>query len=113
MGSTRVIYSDSTTAECGVVLKHLNFEEDQKSGCWLSVDDSAVKIYIAWGKAPYYPQLFQNLSFTPRIQVLFKTKQDLDLIEPLAQKVAGMLKNLDPKTNIRLFDPDSGREIIS
>jgi len=38
MGHTRVLYTDSTSAECGTILKMLNFEEDIRTSSYQHAD---------------------------------------------------------------------------
>jgi hypothetical protein len=111
MGYTRVIYTDSTTAECGTILKTLNFEEDPKAGCYLLTDDLSVKVYIVWGKADYYPEIQKRLRFGPRVQVHLKTKAEVDKLDSFTREAVVALRNLDPNTIIQVFNADTGDEV--
>ncbi len=111
MGHTRVLYTDSTSAECGTVLKMLDFQEDLRNSCYQHRNDPGLKIYIVWGKADYYPEILERLLFTPRVQVHFKTKEQLKRLETCAREAAAALKSLDPASRIQVIDPANGSEL--
>lgn len=111
MGHTRVIYTDSTTAECGTVLKMFSFEEDARGGCFVLNEDGVLKAYVLWGKADYYPDFLVQLGFSPRVQVILKTKDRPDRLDSYTREVVVALRNLDPGASIRVFDADLGAEI--
>jgi len=111
MGHTRVLYTDSTSAECGTVLKMLSFEEDLRTSCYQRLDNPGVKIYIVWGKADYYPELLARIPFPTRVQVHFKTKDRAERLATVVREAETALKILDPSCRIQVFDPATGEEI--
>jgi hypothetical protein len=113
MGHTRVLYTNSTSAECGTVLKMLNFEEDLRTSCYQRLDHPGIKIYVVWGRSDYFPHILARVPFAPRVQVHFKTKDELDRLETYVRETAGALNKLDPSSRIQIFDPLSGEEILS
>ena len=111
MGETRVIFTDATTAEAITILKSAGFLETADGGCFLS-DRSPIKVYSVWGKAPYYPDLLSKVSFTSRIQVHFKCKdQDQEFLDETVRSVAQGLVRLCDTTKIMVFDANTCEEI--
>jgi hypothetical protein len=111
MGNKLVLYTTSTSAESSNVLKSLDFTEDQKKSCFIHAAGNSVKIYVVWGKSPYYPEIMARLDFAPRVQIHLKSKDQPDQVDYYAHETVSALRNLDPETRIRLFDPESGGEI--
>ncbi len=112
MGHTRVIFADSTSAECYTILKMFDYTEDQKSQCWFNPEEQSIKVYIVWGKADYYPALLRRLSFGPRVQIHLKTRDQVEKIDALAREAVVALKNLDPNTHIQVFNADTMEELL-
>lgn len=111
MGHKRVIFTESTTAECTSVLKAFGFEEDLREGIWLQGEGVPVKAIVAWGKAEYYPELFPRIDFAPRVQVHFRSKEGGQEVEFFTRETVRALRNLDGRTRIRVFNPESGEEV--
>jgi hypothetical protein len=110
MGQTRVIFTDATTAEAISVFKTMGFMETPEGGCFLN-PNSPLKIYSLWGKAMYYPDLFKQLDFTPRIQVHLKCKEETSILNEILQ--AGIQGFLDLASNTRIivFNANTGEEV--
>jgi hypothetical protein len=102
MGSTRVLFTDATTAEASIAMKRQGFVETPEGGCFLS-QKSPVRVYIAWGKALYFPDLLEQVSFTPRIQVHFKCSENTDL-DSLVSETVRQLKQFSQDTVCTAFD---------
>lgn len=111
MGHTRVIYTDSTTAECAVVLKVFNFEEDNRNGCYTAPENQSLQVYLLWGRTEYYPDFHRKLRFLPRVQIHLKTDDKTDRLDYLTHETAVALKNLDPNSHIQIFNTDTNSEI--
>lgn len=111
MKHTRVIYTDSTTAECHTALKNLNFEEDSDQGAFTHLEDDSIMIYLLWGRNEHYPDLHVRLGFNPRVQVHLISGEKVDELDNATREVAVALRNLDPNSRIQIFDTDSKLEI--
>ena len=112
MGHTKIVVTDATTAEVITVLKTLGFVETAEGGCFLS-QHSPIQIHSLWGKAPHYPDLLRNLSFSPRVQIHFKSVDDGATLTELLHSCNRALLGLSAKTRIQAFDTDTSREIPS
>ncbi len=112
MGETRVLFTDATTAEAITVLKSLGYMEASEGGCFKN-ERSPLRIYSVWGKAMYYPDILQKVEFTPRIQIHFKCKDPIPLIDEIAQACAKGLLKLQGGTKLRIFDANTGQEVSS
>jgi len=110
MGQTRVVYTDATTAEAITALKTLGYNEVPEGGCFTN-QATALKIYAAWGKARYYPELLSALSFSPRVQIHFKCGDDTPLLNETVQACSLALRRLSGQTQIRIYDINSGAEV--
>ncbi len=112
MSQTRVIYTDSTSAECSNVLKAFNFEENSQEGAFVNQDNPAIKAYLVWGKIEYYPEFHQKLTFSPRVQVHFKSKEDVSDLNLFIKETVLALRNLDSNSQIQVFDANSKTEFF-
>lgn len=110
MGSTRVIYSDATTAEAATILKSCGFLETNQGGLFTS-PSSPVKIYIVWGKSSYFPEILEKLDFAPRIQIHLKCREDHPELAELTLSAASGLRANAPGTVVRVFNADLRVEI--
>ncbi len=110
MGNKLVLYTTSTSAESSNVLKSFDFREDPKNGCFVHAAGNPVKIYVIWGKAPHYPEIMARLDFAPRVQIHFRAKEQPEQVDYFAHETVAALRNLDPETQVRLFDPETGGE---
>jgi hypothetical protein len=110
MGQTRVVYTDATTAEAITALKTLGYNEVPEGGCFIN-QGTALKIYTAWGKARYYPDLLSSLSFSPRIQIHFKCGEGTPLLNETVQACTQALTRLSGGTRITVFDINTGQDI--
>jgi hypothetical protein len=113
MGHTRVIFSTSTSAECFTLLKHLEFEDRDGKGCFTQSGDNAVRIYVVWGKAPYFPELNRRIPFPVRVQVHLKTKDRVDELDRCTRETVQGMRSLDDTCQYLVFDPSDGREITT
>jgi hypothetical protein len=112
MGHTRVIYTDATTAEAATALKSNGYLEGNQGGLFTS-HSSPVKVYVVWGKSPYYPEIVARLEFTPRIQIHLKCREGgAELTEMVSATAAG-LRSLCPGTRIVAYDADRGEQVPS
>lgn len=112
MGQTRVVYTDATTAEAITALKTLGYNEVPEGGCFTN-QATALKIYTAWGKARYYPELLSALSFTPRVQIHFKCSDETPLLNETVQACSAALRRLSGQTLLCIYNINSGSEITS
>lgn len=110
MGKTRVIFTDATTAEAINTLKTLGYFEVSEGGCFVD-NTTAIKIFVVWGKAKYYPDLLDQITFTPRIQIHFKTGSKNQSLAEIVQSCAQGLKLLSDQTQIQGFNVNSGKKI--
>jgi hypothetical protein len=110
MGSTRVIYSDATTAEAASALKSCGFQESNQGGLFTS-PSSPVKVYIVWGKSSYYPEILSRLDFAPRIQIHFKCRENHPELSEIPLAAAKGLRGNSPETQVRIFNAELLEEI--
>lgn len=111
MGDTRLIVTDATTAEAGSVLKSIGYYENSEGGSFVN-KNSPLKIYCVWGKAAYYPDLLKGLAFSPRIQIHFKCAEETTILNETVYACAQGLLRLSKKTRIKIFNADTGEEMI-
>jgi hypothetical protein len=113
MSHTRVIYTNSTSAECSTILKQFNFEEDAKKGWYFLPDGIPVKAWVVWGRTVCFPEAHGKLDFSPRVQMFFRSKEARDRVDFYLAEAIMALRALDPLTVIRAYDAESGTEIES
>jgi hypothetical protein len=112
MGETRVIFTDATTAEAITVFKSLGYLETPEGGRFTN-PSSSLKVYSVWGKALYYPELLEKLTFSPRIQVHLKCQEGSSVLgEVLQASVKGFLA-LSGATKLAVFNVNTGEEITT
>jgi len=104
MSQKRVIYTDSTTAECTGVLKMINFQEDIRDGSWVEPEGGGIKVYLCWGKNEYFPELHVRLAFTPRVQIHLEANEGAVEIDGLSRVLTTALKDLDPNCKVQVFN---------
>jgi len=110
MGHTRIIFSDATTAEAASALKSCGYLESSQGGLFTN-PNSPIKIYVVWGKSPYFPELAGGLDFAPRIQIHLKCR---DIIPELFEVTLGAVNGLrgnSPGTRSVVFNADTGEEL--
>jgi hypothetical protein len=107
MGHTRLIITDATTAEATSVLKNKGFLENDRGGCFLSYHSPA-KIYVVWGRSPYYPELLEKSDFPPRIQIHLKCGEKPEELTKLTRELVLEIRNLSPGTLFSVYNIDSG-----
>lgn len=110
MGHTRVIYSDATTAEATSILKTCGFVESNQGGLFTS-PSIPIKIYVVWGKSTYYPDIFSRVSFTPRIQIHLKSRENCPELAEITISAANGLRTNAPGTRLCIYNADTGQEI--
>lgn len=110
MGSTRVIYSDATTAEAATILKSCGFLESNQGGLFTS-PSSPIKIYVVWGRCSYFPEIVAKLDFSPRIQIHLKCREDHPELSEITLSAASGLRANSPGTLVRIFNADLQEEI--
>ena len=110
MGHTRILFTDATTAEVITALKNLGFMETAEGGCFLS-QLSPIKVYSLWGKARHFPELLEEVPFTPRVQIHFTSTDSADGLTDTLHACSQALLKLSPKTLTRAFDPGTSRQI--
>jgi hypothetical protein len=112
MGESRVIYTDATTAEAITALKAIGYLETPEGGCFLD-GSSPVRIYSVWGKALYYPELLEQVSFSPRIQIHFRCKEDLPALKETIKACVQRLFANSANMKFKAFNANTGQEITS
>ena len=110
MGQTRVIYTDATTAEAASVLKSCGFLESNQGGLFTS-PSIPVKAYVVWGKSSYYPELLEQLDFSPRIQIHLKCRESGPDLDEMTVGAATGLRSNSPGTRVRVYNIDAREEI--
>lgn len=110
MGYTRVIYSDATTAEAISILKTCGFVESSQGGLFTS-PSIPLKIYVVWGKSSYYPDIFSQLDFAPRIQIHLKSRENCAELTEVTLCAANGLRVNSPGTRICVYDADTKQKV--
>ena len=110
MGQTRIIFTDATTAEAISVFKSLGYMETSEGGCFRN-PSSPLRVYSVWGKADYYPDLLNQLTFAPRIQVHLKCKEESSILNEILLASVQAFMGLSDATRITVFNANTGEEV--